>query len=526
MIGPRAHLRDVADGAVLVGYPEASEQASNRAAAALGRRLRRLSRRGILDAIPAARTLLVLFEPSILSRGRLEREASRGMAQEREAESRLFRIPVAYGGEAGADLKDIARRVGMTPEAFASRHASAEYRVAFIGFAPGFPYLAGLPPQLASARMPSPRPRVEAGSVAIGGTWTGVYPSATPGGWRLIGRTTAVLFDPEDEPPALLSAGDRVRFDPVAEGDLPAPPSRNPEESRRRPILRVGRPGVFASVQAAPRHGHGASGVPPGGAMDARALAAANRLVGNPDDAPGLEVALGGTELELCEDAIGALSGGDLSAQWNGKPAPLFEMFRLRSGDHLAFGRARLGARAYLAISGGLAFGGAFGSTRRLEAGDELAAGSPHAAVSPTASSLPPNSASEPSLRVILGPQAEYFPQEVIGRFLASPWHVSPESDRRGLRLEGEPLAHTREPEIPPEGTAPGSIQVPGSGLPILLGPDRPVTGGYPKIATVIGADLPLLGQAAPGGVLRFRAVTLEEALDARRGSGSTISLP
>jgi len=115
---------------------------------------------------------------------------------------------------------------------------------------------------------------------------------------------------------------------------------------------------------------------------------------------------------------------------------------------------------------------------------------------------------------------------EELERFLASSWRVSAESDRRGLRLEGARLEHERAPEIPPEGTVAGSIQVPGNGQPIVLGPDGPVTGGYPRIATVIGADLALLGQAPPGAFLRFQAASLEQALGARARSGSTISLP
>ena len=124
------------------------------------------------------------------------------------------------------------------------------------------------------------------------------------------------------------------------------------------------------------------------------------------------------------------------------------------------------------------------------------------------------------------GPEAGQFASGQLERFLSSPWRVSPESDRRGLRLSGEPLVHDGPPEIAPAGTVPGSIQVPGSGLPIVLGPDGPVTGGYPRIATVVSADLPLLGQARPGAVLRFERVSLAEAHAARRARGSTIGLP
>lgn len=512
MTGPRAHLRDVADGAVLIEYPETDDEEANRAAAALGRLLLQRATAGLHEAIPAARTLLVLFDPIAFSHARLEREAGRGRIEERDVAHRLLRIPVAYGGEAGADLAELARAAAMTPESFVSRHSDAEYRVAFIGFAPGFPYLAGLRPELASPRLSNPRPRVPAGAVAIGGSWTGIYPAATPGGWRLIGRTTTLLFDPLADPPALFSPGDRVRFDPVAEASLPAPTPRRAREPTGRPVLRVTRPGVFSSIQGAARYGHGGSGVPPGGAMDPLALAAANRLVGNPDVAPALEVALGGTELEVLEDSVAALAGGDLSAEWNENAAPLFEAFRLRVRDRLRFGRARRGARAYLAVAGGLA-SGALGQAGRVEAGEGICAGDER--VGPP---RPPGATGDLSaLRVLPGPQLEFFARGAWDDLLSRDWRVSASSDRRGIRLEGEPLAHSREPEIPPEGTAPGSIQVPGGGLPIVLGPDRPVTGGYPKIATVIGADLPLLGQLAAGALVRFRAVTLAEALAERR---------
>ena len=123
----------------------------------------------------------------------------------------------------------------------------------------------------------------------------------------------------------------------------------------------------------------------------------------------------------------------------------------------------------------------------------------------------------EPELRILPGPHGDYFDAAAGPRFLSTAWRVSPVSDRRGLRLEGEPLEHAREAEVPPQGTVAGTIQVPGDGRPIVLGPDGPVTGGYPQIATVIEADLPLLGQAVPGDVLRFRIVTRQAAEAARR---------
>jgi allophanate hydrolase subunit 2 len=139
---------------------------------------------------------------------------------------------------------------------------------------------------------------------------------------------------------------------------------------------------------------------------------------------------------------------------------------------------------------------------------------------------VPPELSDEILLRVVLGPEAAGFAPEQVRRFLADPWRVTPESDRRGLRLEGDPLEHLAVPEIAPSGTVPGTVQVPGSGLPIVLGPDGPVTGGYPRLATVIGADLWRLGQARPGATLQFSEVTFREAAALTRSARSTITLP
>lgn len=255
--------------------------------------------------------------------------------------------------------------------------------------------------------------------------------------------------------------------------------------------------------------------------MDPASLAFANALAGNAADAPALEIALAGPELEILGAAVLAAGGAEAPIDRNGEPAPLAEAFRVEAGDRLRIGRIGRGARVYLAVRGGIP--GDAG--RRLAAADVLEAGSSPAASGRTGAP-PRDLADDIALRVVLGPESSSFDPRQVEQFLSSPWRVTPESDRRGLRLSGEPLAHLGPPEIPPSGTVPGSIQVPGSGLPIVLGPDGPVTGGYPRIATVVSADLGLLGQARAGAVLRFRAVPLDEALAARRAARSTISLP
>lgn len=144
-------------------------------------------------------------------RGQLDAMPERSAA----APMRVVEIPVRYGGEDGPDLEAVARHAGLGPEDVVARHAGGVYSVAMLGFAPGFPYLLGLDPALATPRRATPRTRVPAGSVAIGGAQAGLYPQDSPGGWQLIGRTDLVLFDATRDPPSLLSPGDRVRFVPV-----------------------------------------------------------------------------------------------------------------------------------------------------------------------------------------------------------------------------------------------------------------------------------------------------------------------
>jgi KipI family sensor histidine kinase inhibitor len=497
---------DLRDGAILVEFPDASDEEANRAAIAVGARAREAR---VPDAVPAARSLLVRYDPERLDRDALvalvERLAQDVRGNPADAPGRTLRLPVLYDGE---DLAELSAAAGLPAEELARRHAAARYRVAFVGFAPGFAYLSGLPAELAAPRLATPRPRVPAGSVAIGGAWTGFYPSASPGGWRLLGRTSALLFDPNAERPALLAPGDRVELEAVQRLDPPPPPSP-PPEADGRPTFRVLSPGLFTSVQGAPRPGLGSSGVPPGGAMDLRALAAANALVGNAAQAPALEITLAGPELEVLTDTVVSSRGP------------------VRAGQRLLLGRVERGARAYVAVAGGFVRGQPAEPTRRIAAGELLRVRAEIPGPSAFATSsgdieLP----DEIRLRAVLGPEVGGFAPEQIERFFATPWRVTPESDRKGLRLAGPSLEHLGLPEIAPSGTVSGMVQVPGSGLPIVLGPDGPVTGGYPRLATVIGADLWLLGQARPGAALRFEAVTFREAASARLASRSTISLP
>ena len=176
--------------------------------------------RGLLNLHPAFASLLVDFDPRLRAHDEIEALLRERMGPAETAvhlPERTVEIPVRYGGEDGPDLADVAAHTGLSPERVVELHAAADYLVYFVGFATCFPYLGGLPSELATPRLSAPRKHVPVGSVAIGGAQAGIYPLASPGGWRLIGRTPLRLFDPESEPPALLRMGDHVRFVPTPE---------------------------------------------------------------------------------------------------------------------------------------------------------------------------------------------------------------------------------------------------------------------------------------------------------------------
>jgi len=214
-------IRPASDRSLLLSFGDEISFDAHLAVARVTRRLQGV--RGILNLHPAYTSVLVDFDPRFHSHAEVEalvRAALASQVEARQPEPRRVEIPVLYGGENGPDLGDVARHTGLTEERVVELHSAAEYLVYFVGFATCFPYLGGLPPELATPRLAAPRKQVPEGSVAIGGTQAGIYPLASPGGWRLIGRTHLKLFDPSASPPPLLRMGDRVRFVPIREASL------------------------------------------------------------------------------------------------------------------------------------------------------------------------------------------------------------------------------------------------------------------------------------------------------------------
>ena len=174
----------------------------------------------VIDIVPTYRSLLLVHDPLRVPRDRLEswvRALLEDMPEDAEMEppSRLVRVPACYGGEFGPDLEEVARQHRLAREEAIALHSGATYRIYMLGFTPGFPYLGGLPARLATPRLEVPRQLVKAGSIGLAGEQTGIYPVASPGGWRIIARTPLRLFDPSSEAAFLFAAGDRVRFEPV-----------------------------------------------------------------------------------------------------------------------------------------------------------------------------------------------------------------------------------------------------------------------------------------------------------------------
>lgn len=488
---------------------------------------------GVVDLVPAARTVLVVVDPSVLSLSAARAWIARAADGEAPTPTAsTVEVPIVYDGQ---DLEAVAAELGVSSEALVARHASAEWTVAFTGFAPGFGYLVSADWPFRVPRLTTPRTRVPAGAVGLAGEFTGAYPRATPGGWQLIGTTRAALFDPSAAAPALLAPGTRVRFAP-ASPTVHAPSareqpraestvadrslggalfSRGGEDGEPGADLGVGEVGVLATVQDLGRIGHLAEGVSTSGAADRAALRTANRLVGNDEAAAGIEITLGGLRMRAHRDLWVAATGAWGPFSIDGREASAYEAHLWPAGCDLHIGWFTQGARGYLAVRGGI--GGPFAVGSRstdllaglggapLASGDELVLAHAVAADIPALDLHPwgPPEDGEITVEVAPGPRADWFASGT--ELFDTVWTVSTAADRVGIRLEGPPLERIHAGELPSEGMLPGAIQVPPDGHPVILGPDGPVTGGYPVIAVVTDATRDLLAQARPGTHVRFR---------------------
>ena len=314
--------------------------------------------------------------------------------------------------------------------------------------------------------------------------------------------------------------------------------------------IEVLKPGLSTTVQDGGREGYYHVGVPPSGSLDQFSLVAANLLVGNPPGAAVLESPYMGPELRFTAPGVVAVSGAELEPRVNGEARPRWASFAVDAGDVLSFGHLKAGARAYLAVAGGIdvpevlgsrstyglgALGGFEG--RPLQAGDRLSVGAPAGGSAPGRSvpeSLWPDLSGELEVRVMMGLYDHLLTDAGRATFLDSTWTLTPVADRVGFRYKGETLEMVQREQPFGAGSDPsnivdapypiGSIQVPGGVEPIVLHRDAVSGGGYAMIATVISADLDAVAQSAPGSRTRFVSVDLEAALAARRERGERVA--
>lgn len=499
---------------------------------------------GVVDVVAAAERVAVGYDPlAVADLAGFEvalREAAVAAASDRGPEAVIHSFPVVYDGP---DLAEVCGQHGLDRDELVALHTAADYTVEAVGFMPGFGYLSGLPERLVTPRRATPRPVVPAGAVGIGGSQTGVYPCASPGGWHLIGRSPARLFDLTLPQPAILAVGDRVRFHEATAAEIPADDAGGVEAGRDQagPIdpahasaITILQPGLFTTIQDLGRPGYRASGVPLSGAADRVSLAVANSLVGNPPGAAAIECTLLGPTLRFDQAAMVALAG----AAFPGLPGG--RAIRVTAGTELALGHVTAGCRGYLAVAGGIDVPEVLGSRstfvpaglggfagRVLRAGDRLAVGESGAVTASGGLPLQLDTVRRPRvLRVVPGEHADWFSDAAWGQT----FRTSSRSNRMGVRLDGQPLAAAEGVDRAAAGSLrsipvfPGAVQVPPDGGPIILLADAQTIGGYPVFGHVITADLPVAAQLRPGDEVCWQPVSLAEAQAAVREQQAAVA--
>ena len=465
----------------------------------------------VVEVVPGAETVLVVVvDPTRLDAVRdtivaLESDVVRTGSV--DGFDREVVLDVVYDGE---DLALVAGAAGLSSDEVVALHSGATYRCDFCGFAPGFAYLSGLDEQLHLPRRATPRTSVPAGAVAIAGPYTAVYPSASPGGWHLLGHTDATLWDLGADPPALITPGTAVRFNPIWAGSVPdtarIPPRRrngtHPAQIGGHPVLRVVSAGVATSLQDRGRPGYARLAVPGSGAVDRRSADLVNRLVGNPPEAAVVETA-GGLVLEAIAPAV--LADSTTGAVEAVSPGQTLKV-NPPAGEQWAYLALRGGFEAELILGSRSWDSLSKLGPRPPEPGDVLSAGRDPA--TPVATEQAPRPPSEPTIVIRLreGPRTDWFAPDALDVLTTTEWTVTSAS-RVGAKLSGPHLIRTNTAELASEGLIIGAIQVPPDGQPVVMLADHPTTGGYPVIAVVEEDDLGRLAQLPPGSIVRFRPI-------------------
>jgi KipI family sensor histidine kinase inhibitor len=495
---------------------------------------------GQVDVLAAAETVMVKAESPAAARRMASLLLELDLTVRSHAEGTLVTIDTVYDGE---DLAEVGRLTGLGAEGVVAAHTGQVWTVAFGGFAPGFGYMVGENQALEVPRRSSPRTAVPAGSVALAGNYSAVYPRKSPGGWQLIGRTAAHMWDLGREQPALAAPGDRVQFRAVREfvevAEVEARPGAEAAatDADNKSGLRILSPGLQSLIQDLGRPGHAGLGVSSAGALDRGSLRRANRIVGNQPSAAVVESVAGGLRVQAVGDQVLAVAGApsaltvvtpsdvpggvdtddDDGQSGQVREAPMATAFALLDGEILTIGPPERGFRSYLAIRGGAAADAVLGSrstdTMSGIGPAPLAAGQLLAAGVATSSNVVGNPELQPDfpdagltvLTIVPGPRDDWFDAAALESLCGQDWLVTPRSNRVGMRLAGEPLSRSREGELASEGTMAGALQIPPEGQPVLFLADHPITGGYPVVGVVVDHQLDLAAQIPIGGSIRFR---------------------
>lgn len=516
---------------------------------------------GIIEWVPTYCTVAVYFDSLVCNFSDVKKileAAAENMEISSERKKNVHVIPVCYEGEYAPDLKNVSDHAGLSGKEVVSLHSSKEYPVYMLGFLPGFAYLGGLDERLETPRLKTPRLYIPAGSVAIGGSQTGVYPLNSPGGWQIIGRTPLKMYDERKNPSVFVNAGDRIKFKPISLrtfNKIAKKLEKLSVKKNKKSVasfavsggVRILSGGIMTTVQDLGRIGYQRYGFSVSGAADSISFRLANIIAGNPENVPALETTLSGPEMTFISDVDFCITGANQNPLLDGRPVPLYTRVSAHAGSSLILGTALSGMRSYIAFTGGIIvpsvmgsastslkyeLGGYFG--RKIQAGDELAIGfvperyrklhvlseDKNTTIRFLCSSIvttahTTNEASAPvlDLRVIKGVQFDAFTKKGIETFTSEIYTVSSDSDRMGCRLLGSAVESKNGTDIISDSIALGSVQISSAGFPIVMLADRQTTGGYAKIATVIPSDIPFLVQSVPGTKIRFRFIEEDEAI-------------